>query len=115
MIFVIDDDQIMAECIARAVGREVRIFADGIEVMGEIAKGVLPEMIFLDILLSGPDGFTFLNEMISYTDLAEIPVVVVSSLDLSGQDLSSYGVVGILNKDTMTPKEIKEYVIKYAR
>lgn len=112
MIFVIDDDRVMAECIARAVGRETRIFADGIEAMGEIAEGNLPEMIFLDILLSGPDGFTFLNEMISYTDLAEIPVVVVSSLDLSGQDLSSYGVVGILNKDTMTPKEIKEYVSK---
>ena len=110
MIFVIDDDRIMAECIARATGREVQIFSDGIEAMSKIAEGELPELIFLDVLLSGPDGFTFLNEMISYPDLAKIPVVIVSSLDFAGQDLSNYGVVGVLNKDTMTPEDIKKYV-----
>ena len=110
MIFVIDDDKIMAECIARATGREVQIFSDGIEAMSAIAEGNLPELIFLDILLSGPDGFTFLNEMISYPDLNKIPIVIVSSLDFSGQDLSQYGVVGVLNKDTMTPEDIRKYV-----
>ena len=44
-------------------------------------------MIFLDILLTGPDGFTFLNELISYSDTAKIPIVIVSSLDFSGKDL----------------------------
>ena len=113
MIFVIDDDEIMAECIARAAGGEVRIFTNAIEAMQEIMVGVVPELIFLDILLDGPDGFTFLNELVSYEDTAKIPVVIVSSLDFGKKDLSMYGVVGVLNKDTMEPKEIKSYVKEY--
>lgn len=110
MIFIIDDDYLMAECIARAcVGKETKIFSNAIEAMQALADD-LPELIFLDILLDGPDGFTFLNEIISYSDTAKIPIVIVSSLDFSNRDLSDYGVIGILNKDTMTPKEIASYV-----
>ena len=113
MIFVIDDDLIMAECIARAARRETRIFGNAIEAMQAISNGEVPEMIFLDILLDGPDGFTFLNEMVSYKDTAKVPIVIVSSLDLD-RDLSAYGVVGILKKDVMKPEEVYGYVEKYA-
>ena len=114
MIFVIDDDFVMAECIARAVGKETRIFSNAIDAMNALDDG-LPELIFLDILLTGPDGFTFLNELISYSDTAKIPIVVVSSLDFRDKDLSVYGVVGVLNKDDMTPTDIKRYAKKYAK
>ncbi len=118
MIFVIDDDRLMAECVAKAVnqvGPKAQIFSNAIEAMNEISAGNLPAMIFLDILLTGPDGFTFLNEMISYNDTAKIPVVIVSSLRFSKKDLDSYGVVGVLNKETMRPEEIVQYVEKYAK
>lgn len=113
MIFVIDDDLTMAKCIASATKKETRIFSNAIEAMDALDVE-MPKLIFLDILLTGPDGFTFLNELISYSDTARIPIVIVSSLDFSGKDLSSYGVVGILNKDTMTPDEIKGYANEYA-
>ena len=113
MIYVIDDDEIMAECIVRAVGKDAKIFTDAYAAMMAISDSELPEMIFLDILLTGPDGFTFLNELVSYTDTAKVPVVIVSSLDFGDKDLSAYGVVGVLNKDKMTPQEIKEYVEQY--
>ena len=116
MILVIDDDRIMAECIVRACGeRETRVFQNAIEAMNYIAETGAPELIFLDILLDGPDGFTFLNELISYADTALVPVVIVSSLNFSGRDLSVYGVVGVLNKDTMRPEEIKSYAEEYAK
>lgn len=110
MIFIIDDDKIMANCIARAVGGETRIFSNAIEAINLISDGEIPRLIFLDILLDGPDGFTFLNELVSYSDTQKIPIVIVSSLDFAERDLSDYGVVGILNKDTMTPEEIRTYV-----
>ncbi len=113
MIFIIDDDEIMAKCIARAVKTENRIFTNAILAMSEISNGVLPNLIFLDILLDGPDGFTFLNELVSYEDTRKIPVVIVSSLDFSKHDLSSYNIVGVLNKDTMRPEEIKNYAKEY--
>ncbi len=115
MIFVIDDDTTMAECIARSCKTKARIFTNAIEAMAEITNGLMPELIFLDILLDGPDGFTFLNELISYSDTRKIPIVIVSSLDYSGADLSKYGVIGYLSKDTMTPQEIYWYVRKYAK
>ena len=118
MIYVIDDDEVMAGCIAKScekAGKEVRVFADAVAAMAQIASGEMPELIFLDILLTGPDGFTFLNELVSYSDTGSIPVVVVSSLDLTGQDLSIYGVVGVLDKERMLPQEIRSYAEKYAK
>lgn len=134
MIYVIDDDEIMAECIARACKtkglkkvdqirdkvidrsseREVRMFTNGIEAMAAISGGELPKLIFLDILLDGPDGFTLLHELVSYADTAQVPVVVVSSLELPAEELTPYGVVGVINKDKMTPREVREYVARYA-
>ena len=112
-VFVIDDDEIMAECIARVVGESAEVFSNAIKAMRVIDDNGIPDLIFLDILLDGPDGFTFLNELASYTDTAKIPIVIVSSLDFSNNDLSKYGVVGFLNKDEMKPEEIKSYVEKY--
>lgn len=123
MIFVIDDDMVMGECIVKACKGarmkkpnnrgEVQVFTNAIEAMEAINRGVMPELIFLDILLDGPDGFTFLNELVSYTDTVRIPVVVVTSLRLKDQNLSDYGVVGVLFKEQMYPEDIKAYVEKY--
>ena len=114
MIYVIDDDRVMAECILRMCGgAETRIFSNAIEAMAAIADGEMPDLIFLDVLLTGPDGFTMLHEMVSYEDTARVPVVLVTSLDMKGHDLSAYGVVGVLSKDSMRPRDVKKYVKKY--
>lgn len=114
MIYVVDDDRIMARCIKKACGQnEVRIFGNAIEVMNAISGGEMPKLMFLDILLTGPDGFTLLNEMVSYEDTAQIPVVLITSLELKNRDLASYGVVGVLEKETMRPEDVRRYVEKY--
>ena len=137
MIFIIEDNEVMARCLAEAARKglrgkkreeggasriagktevkadNVRIYHNAYEAMEGLVDGV-PELIFLDILLDGVDGFTFLHEIMSYEDTAKIPVVLVTSLAVKG-DLSTYGVVGVLNKETMTPKEIEVYVRKYTK
>lgn len=115
MIYVVDDDEIMAGCIARACEGvdTVRIFSNAIEVVQNLDDRSMPRLIFLDILLDGPDGFTLLNELASYADTGRVPVVVVSSLDFDGRDLGAYGVVGILDKSTMTPDDIRYYAEAY--
>lgn len=120
--FVIEDEPIMAECIALAVesaelsvsGAEpahprAEVFNDAITAMSALQEQ-LPDAILLDVMLTGPDGFTFLNELISYTDTARIPVILVTTLDLSARDLAHYGVRRILNKATMTPDDIQSAV-----
>ena len=109
-IYIVEDDPIMAECLALAVQQqlqsvEIATFRDAVAAMNGLGEK-LPDLILLDVLLSGPDGFTFLNELMSYQDTAQIPVILVSSLDFSGQDLSHYGVVQVLDKATMTPAAV---------
>ena len=117
MIYVIDDDEIMADCIVQACGEvdQICVFSNAIEAVKAIDETGVPDLIFLDILLDGLDGFTLLNELASYDDTAKIPVVIISSLDLNGRDLSIYGVVGVLSKDTMKPKDVRRYVEQYAK
>ena len=134
LIDIIEDDDIMAECVMRACKKaapdvEVRIFGDAVaaieglteEESDEESEGVidrgqerLPDLIFLDVLLTGPDGFTYLNELVSYPETAKIPVVIISSLDFRGKDLSAYGVVATLDKTMMKPADIQAYVKRYA-
>ncbi len=114
MIFVIDDDMVMARCVADATGKRAKVFSNAIEAMDKIASGAMPSLIFLDILLDGPDGFTFLNELVTYSDTGRIPIVIISSLEIKEDGLFRYGVVGVLNKDTMRPEDIRRYVVRYA-
>ena len=115
MIFVIDSDEIVRKCVALSVKDEVLTFDNVIEAISAISEGKMPTLILMDVMLSGPDGFTLLNELISYSDTVKIPVVIMSSVDLNKASLNAYGVVGVLNKETMKPDDIRRYVDEYTR
>lgn len=115
MIMIIEDDRVIAKCIARVCGQDAKVFNDAITAMNEIGGAELPKMIFLDLMPTGPDGFTFLNEIISYDDTAKIPIVIISDYELNEKDLSMYGVVGVLQKEKMTPGDVKRLVAEYAK
>lgn len=117
MILIVDSDKTIAECVAkacRAEKREVKVAHDALGAMMALEEEV-PELIFMDVLLTGPDGFAFLNELITYEDTAKIPVVVMSEVKFDPTDLSDYGVVEVMDKDAMTPAEVRKYVQKYAK
>ena len=117
MILVLDDDAVIGGCLLRILkkkGKNGQLFNNAIEGIAAISEEV-PEMIFMDIFLTGPDGFTLLNEIASYPDTMKIPVVIISEKDFSGENFSEYGVVGILDKNTMKPKDIEKYVDEYAK
>ena len=88
-------------------------FSNVIDAVAEMNEDV-PDVIFLDVLLDGPDGFTLLNEMASYDDTARVPIVIVSSLDIR-QDLKDYGVVAVLDKATMTPEDVAVALLMVAK
>lgn len=103
-VLIVDDDQMMTECFGYMLPEhQVETCTNAITAL-DLINAKLPDVILLDIFLDGPDGFSLLNELISYNDTMTIPVIVVSSLDLSQQDLSHYGVVKVLQKETMTPE-----------
>ncbi len=116
-IFIIDDDELFADCIEKPAKKAnkdliVKRFNNAIDAINAL-EPPLPKLIFLDILLPGVDGFTFLNELTSYPDTAKIPIILITSLKLPETDLSIYGIKAILNKETMKPSEVAQYVERY--
>ena len=116
-IFIIEDDPDFAEIYQKHLKRNfpeipLQIFYNAIEanaVFSEPSEEELPSLIILDVLLTGPDGFTLLNELLSYPETSQIPVLLISSLNLGQMSLHAYNVRAILNKETFTPAD---FVIK---
>ena len=117
MILVVTSDEIIGKCLIRALkkkGLNGHLSDNAIEAINWVVEAGAPEIIYLDVFLTGPDGFTFLNEMVSYADTIKVPVVLMSEEDFASYDLSAYNVVGFLNKNTMVPAEIVDFAEKYA-
>ena len=65
------------------------------------------DVILLDMLLVAETGMALLNEMRSYMDLAQIPVVVCSSSPVIEPELlAPFGVKVALDKATMEPADV---------
>ena len=119
-IFIIEDDPDFAEIYQKHLKRNfpeipLQIFYNAIEAnaaFSELREDELPSLIILDVLLTGPDGFTLLNELLSYPETSQIPVLLISSLNLGQMSLQAYNVRAILNKETFTPADFVDQVQK---
>ena len=119
-IFIIEDDPDFAEIYQKHLKRNfpeipLQIFYNAIEAnaaFSELSEEELPSLIILDVLLTGPDGFTLLNELLSYPETSQIPVLLISSLNLGQMSLHAYNVRAILNKETFTPADFVDQVQK---
>ena len=117
-IFIIEDDPDFAEIYQKHLKRNfpeipLQIFYNAIEAnaaFSELSEEELPSLIILDVLLTGPDGFTLLNELLSYPETSQIPVLLISSLNLGQMSLQAYNVRAILNKETFTPADFVNQV-----
>ena len=117
-IFIIEDDPDFAEIYQKHLKRNfpeipLQIFYNAIEAnaaFSELREDELPSLIILDVLLTGPDGFTLLNELLSYPETSQIPVLLISSLNLGQMSLHAYNVRAILNKATFMPADFVNQV-----
>jgi signal transduction histidine kinase/CheY-like chemotaxis protein len=95
-ILVIDDDLAVRDLMSRSLtklGFRVVAAASGEEGL-RLAKQLRPLIITLDVIMPDWDGWTVLNKLKADSDLAEIPVIMVTIVDneAMGRDLgaSSY-------------------------
>ena len=133
-ILIVEDDPWYAESLSNAILSEARTVGhcEGVarSNLGYLIKTVNssdaaaksidtfhPDVIILDIMLGEQNGLVLLNELQSYIDTRNLPVIVLSSVasKLSSNDLRQLGVREILDKAKTTPGEIaticKEAVI----
>ena len=106
MIFIIEDDRGWENYYRRILkGHEMEFFHDGVAAIGAMDERV-PDLVILDVLLTGPTGFAVLNEMRSYPELAKVPVIIVSSVSFENNLAEKYGVTEVLDKSKMTPDDL---------
>ncbi|HSJ10231.1 MAG TPA: response regulator, partial [Longimicrobiales bacterium] len=99
LVLVIDDDAAARNLVVRHVARvgyRVETAADG-EAGLERARELHPDVITLDVLMPGMDGWSVLQRLKSDPELASIPVVMISVLDERPLGFS-LGATGYLTK-----------------
>lgn len=82
-LLVVDDDMINREMMSRRLdymGFDV-VLAEGGEQALELLGECLPDLILLDILMPGIDGFQTLERIKAKPEWAEIPVIMLTALD----------------------------------
>lgn len=108
-LLIVEDDKNWADILckfAADVGAEYRVAVSGGQAI-EIIDNWQPDALILDMLLAGETAIALLNELRSYADLASLPIVVCTNIDVRMGDLRPLGVKAILNKTSMRPNEAR--------
>jgi len=109
-IVLVEDDKFLADIIGHKFAETKCIFfyfAEGEEALKTIAKE-MPDIIILDILLPGIDGFEILRRIKDDPNTKNIPVVLLSNLG-QADDIKkgeSLGANRFIIKATVAPSEI---------
>ncbi len=113
-ILIVEDDKFLRELMARKLekeGYEISEAVDGEEGFKK-AQTEKPDLILLDLILPGMDGFEVLTKVKDDPNLSQIPVIVLSNLGQK-EDVErglKLGAIDYLIKAHFTPGEIIEKV-----
>ncbi|MFH1462721.1 MAG: response regulator [bacterium] len=113
-ILIIEDDKFLRELISQKLLKErynVSEAVDGEDGIKKI-KSEKPDLILLDLILPGIDGFEVLSQMKAIPELSSIPVIILSNLGQK-EDVEKglkLGAVDYLIKAHFTPGEIIEKI-----
>jgi CheY-like chemotaxis protein len=109
-ILLIEDDKFLRELMNKkliTLGYEVVSAADGESGLVMI-KETKPDVVLLDLILPGINGFEVLEKAKQDPEIADIPVVILSNLG-QGEDIErglALGAKDFLVKAHFTPQEI---------
>ena len=113
-ILIVEDDKFLRELIAQKLIKEGYDIAEAVD--GE--KGIKavgnekPDLVLLDLILPGIDGFDVLAKMKEDPKMAQVPVIILSNLGQK-DDIErglKMGAVDYMIKAHFTPAEIIEKV-----
>ncbi len=110
----VEDDQFLNDIITRKLSMTKCAFfhaSEGEDALKIISKEI-PDIIMLDIVLSGMDGFEILRRIKSDPKIKHIPVILLSNLGQVSdiEKGKSLGAVRFMVKATVTPDEIIDQI-----
>ena len=101
-ILLVDDDKDVLRALSmrlKANGYGVVFAGDGIAAVS-VARNEVPDVIILDIGLPGGDGFTVMERLGSILPVAQVPVIILTARDISGNEARARaaGAIAFLQK-----------------
>ncbi|MBI2578059.1 MAG: response regulator [Candidatus Wildermuthbacteria bacterium] len=113
-IVVVEDDKFLRELIVQKLTKEGYDVTEAVD--GEIGvqkiKEEHPDLVLLDLILPGIDGFEVLKQVKENPDTAKVPIIILSNLGQQ-EDVErglKLGAVDYLIKAHFTPGEIVEKI-----
>ena len=84
-ILVVDDDPEISSLVQytlETLGHEVKVCDNGREVI-DMLRSYKPDLLVLDVMLPGIDGYSLASQISEDADLKEMPIIVLSALEPS--------------------------------
>jgi len=109
-ILIVEDDKFLRELMVRKLSQEnfqIIEAVDGEEGVSKV-KEVIPDMVLLDLILPGIDGFEVLAKVKEDPATTSVPVIILSNLG-QREDVErgmKLGAIDYLIKAHFTPNEI---------
>ena len=100
-ILVVDDDPEISSLVQytlESLGHQVKICDNGREVL-EVLHSYKPELLVLDVMLPGMDGYSLTAQIAEDAELNKMPIIVLSALEPSRTMFQRFSqVAGFLTK-----------------
>lgn len=109
-VLLVEDDPWLAELeagVLKQAGYDVTHAPHAPSAIAKIDENQ-PDVIVLDVLLTGSTAFALLHELQSYGDTKQVPVILCTNMaeSLRLEDVQMYGVKRIIDKTTMQPDDL---------
>ncbi len=117
-VLIIEPSKELANIIAARISKEgaSAYIAHTTQAGISVADKNKPDIVILELLISGHNGLEFLHEFKSYHDWFDVPIVIYS--DLSAEELDSavgweedMNIVNHFYKPTTSLKELNDYAL----
>src|SRR5262249_13917962 len=113
-VLVVEDDPMQRERICSWLEREHWLISEaenGVMALDRLAKEI-PDIILLDLMMPEMDGFQFITALQARPVWLNIPVIVITALDLTAADRArlNSGVETILLKNSFNPAQLIDIV-----
>jgi two-component system alkaline phosphatase synthesis response regulator PhoP len=105
-VVIVEDDQFIQKAYSLSLtkaGFDVHIVEEGLNALESIKKKK-PELVLLDIILPGKNGFEILKEIKAVDELQVLPVIIITNLEQESDVKKGYslGAIDYIPK-TVTP------------
>jgi two-component system phosphate regulon response regulator PhoB len=109
-VLLVEDDPWLAELEMKTLSEVGFFVTHAPHAQSAIVKidEIQPDVMILDVLLTGTTAFALLHELQSYDDTDGLPIILCTNMadNVKLEDVQSYGVRRIVDKTTMKPGDL---------